>query len=245
MNRNEKDFDIDKEFSRQMQDAAYVYSKEKYRMTPEDDAFIKRLVSDRRKSTRRKVMKVVAVVMLTVTAGVSSVLWMNDDGVYGGRHVMDKCISVISAIDIAEEVDDDGLVTQVITVSNENDIAKLKKYVDHVHGPSYIPGDYVFDTLKAYVTSDSTILEYTYIDPEQGHDNEILFFVTYYGYDPDFVVRGDLYKSDKTGQEMYVDEVKDTGEFIATEVTDTYSCTAAGKGKRITGIRMVESIREY
>ena len=71
MNRNEKDFDIDKEFSRQMQEAAYVYSKEKYRMTPEDDAFIKRLVSDRRKSTRRKVVKVVAVVMMTVTAGVS------------------------------------------------------------------------------------------------------------------------------------------------------------------------------
>ena len=92
MNRNEKDFDIDKEFSRQMQEAAYVYSKEKYRMTPEDDAFIKRLVSDRRKSTRRKVVKVVAVVMLTVTAGVSSVLWMNDDGVYGGRRVMDTKI---------------------------------------------------------------------------------------------------------------------------------------------------------
>ncbi len=243
MNRNEKDFDINKEFSRQMQEAAYVYSKEKYRMTPEDDAFIKRLVSDRRKSTRRKVMKVVAVVMLTVTAGVSSVLWMNDDGVYGVRRVMDKCISVISDLDIAEEVDDDGLVTQVITVSNENDIAKLKKYVDHVHGPSYIPGDYVFDTLTARKCYDSVTLTYVY--KEQGSDNEILFFVTYYDYDPDFVVRGDLYKSDKTGQEMYVEEVKDTGEFIATEVTDTYSCTAAGKGKRITGIRMVESIREY
>ena len=53
-----------------------------------------------------------------------------------------------------------------------------------------------------------------------------------------------LYK-EVVHQEMYVEEVKDTGEFIATEVTDTYSCTAAGKGKRITGIRMVESIREY
>ena len=167
MNRNEKDFDIDKEFSRLMQDAAYVYSKEKYRMTPEDYAFIKKLVTDRRKRKRRNVIKVAAVVVLTIGAGVSSVLWMNDDGVYGGRRVMDKCISVISELDIEEEVDDDGLVTQVITVSNENDIEKLKKYVDHVHGPSYIPGDYVFDKLKVYVTSDSTILEYTYIDPEQ------------------------------------------------------------------------------
>ena len=109
MNRNEKDFDIDKEFSRQMQEAAYVYSKEKYRMTPEDDAFIKRLVSDRRKRKRRNVMKVAAVVVLTIGTGVSSVLWMNDDGVYGGRRVVDKCISVISDLDIAEEVDDDGL----------------------------------------------------------------------------------------------------------------------------------------
>lgn len=226
-----------------MQEAALLYAKEKYNSIPVDDAFIKKLASDQRKRRNKRIINIAAAIMLIAATSVSSVIWVNDDGVYGGRRVIDRCVSLMSDLNIEEEIDEDGLVTQVITIDTEKDIPKLKEYIGDVHGPGYVPEGYSFNTLTVRKYSDSMILEYLY--KNQNDDNEILCFVSYNDGTAETVVRGDPYISEKTGQKMYVDELPETGEFIVTEAANEYTCTAAGTGSSSEGIRMIGSLHRY
>lgn len=243
MSKLVNDFDINKEFNNKMQEAAYLYSKQKYEKIFADDIFIKKLASYNRRRKRNCIMRTVAVIMVVILTGTSSMIWFNNDGVYGGKRVLDKCISAISPLETEEEVDDDGNVFQVIIIQNESDIEELKKYVDEVRGPEYIPDGYSFEKLTVRRHSDLIDFEYLYSNVEEK--NIIIVSFKYYKYDPEIMVLGEKYLSMETGQEMYVAELSDSGEFVVTEITDKYSCIISGKGDENIGIRMMESIQKY
>lgn len=236
-------FDVNKEFSNKMQEAAYLYAKQKYENEDVSKAFISELTGNNKKRYRNHLMRTAAILTLVVLTGMSSVIWFNDDGAYGGKRVLSKCISIISLLDMETEVDDDGNVAQIIKISKESDIKELKKHIKEVRGVEYIPDNYSFESLTVRKYSDSTFLEYMYTNPVDK--SIILVFFDYYDYDTDMMVMGELFTSEKTGQTMYVAELPETDEFIVTEITDTYDCVISGKGDKDIGIRMMESVKKY
>lgn len=243
MSKLGNDFDINKEFNKKMQEAAYLYSKQKYEGEELGRSLIRELAENNRRRHRNRLMRTVAVVMLVILTGVSSMIWLNDDGVYGGRRVLDKCISIISPLDIEEEIDDDGNVAQIIKVYNENDIKELKKHIKEVRGVEYIPDNYSFESLTVRKYSGSTVLEYMYSNTV--NKSIILVIFDYYDYAPEIMAMGEPFTSEETGQTMYVSELPETDEFIVTEITDTYNCMISGKGDKEIGICMMESIQKY
>lgn len=243
MSRNVNDFEINKEFNNKMQEAAYLYAKQKYEKEDVSKSFTNELTGSNKKRYRNRLMRTAAILILVILTGMSSVIWVNDDGVHGGKQVLSKCISIISPLDMETEVDDDGNVAQIIKISEESDIKELKKHIKEVRGVEYIPDNYSFESLTVRKYADSTFLEYMYTNPVDK--SIILVFFDYYDYDPDVIVMGELFTSENTGQTMYVAELPETDEFIVTEITDTYDCVISGKGDKDIGIRMIESIHEY
>lgn len=236
-----KDLDINKEFNKNMQEAAYLYSAKNYKTSSTKDRFIKNLLSRRRQKNIKHTIRIAAIIALVLLTGVTSMIWSNNDGVYGGKRIVNKGFSIISPLNMEEEIDDDGNVSQVITTCNETDIKELQKYVNGIRKPAYVPEGYNFEKLTARKYSDVTNLEYLYGNTDSK--DLIVIVMTYYSYDPEITALGKVYTSDKTGQQMYVAELSDTNEFVVTIVEKRYSCSVSGKGNKTTGIRIMESIQ--
>ena len=236
-----KDLDISKEFNKKMQEAAYLYLTKNYKTPSTKDRFIKNLLSHHRKKCIKHAIRTAAIIALILLTGVTSMIWSDNDDVYGGKRIINKGISIMSPLNIEEEIDDDGNVSQVITAYNENDIKALQKHVNEIRKPAYIPEGYSFEKLTARKYSDVTNLEYLYGNTDSKE--LIVIVMTYYSYDPEITVLGKVYTSDKTGQQMYVAELPDTNEFVITIAEKRYSCSVSGKGNKDTGIRIMESIQ--
>lgn len=234
---------IDKEFNQKMQEAAFIYEKSRHENNPPDHDFIKRLMKERRKERRNCIMRIAAIFTMAAIMGVISVAWVNSDGVYGGKYILNKCITFVSPLEGEVEIDDDGNVMRITTARSEEEIKIVKNKINGMVGPTYIPQGYSFKELTVRETSERVDLEYLYQDAKDGSD--LVVMVMYYDYDADITIMGDAYVSEKTGKTMYVAELLETNQFTVTEIGDEYDCTLFGEGNKETGIQIMESIREY
>ena len=244
-NYDKKSIEIDNKLADKISAASIDYSstlwEESLNSQEEAEIFIKNTLKKKRRSATNKLIKSVAVVMLILVTGVVSSIWFQIDGVYGGKQLISKCIDIVTPLEIEEEINDEGDITKIITINEEDDIVLAKEQLGSFKVAQYVPDGYEFDYLTIRDSLERTRLEYTY-----DRDGKLLLVIFEYEKGtPDIMVVGELYKSPKTGQEMYIDTIEETGEYSVIEITDTYDCYVMGTGDANEGIKIVESINDF
>lgn len=231
---------IDKDFANMLQEAAVLYQKKKH---PENDSgteFIKKQLKARKVKKQKKVLKSVAVVAIILVTGIATSIWCQVDGVYGGKRFIEKCVSIVSPVDHEEIVTEDGEISNIITIDNEEKLELAYKKYPEVKELGYIPDGYNFESLTIETGKTYTSIEYIYMNDTKP----LIVSFDYNSDSPDIMIVGDLYKSKETGKEMYVDEIVDTNEYSIIQITDTYDCVVMGIGDKEEGIKVIDNINK-
>lgn len=233
--------DMDKTLSEQLQEASLIYEYKNLADTSIGVDFVHGLIKKQKKKRQMKALKSVAVIAVVLITGLFANIWMQADGVYGGKRFVEKCINIISPLDISEEINEFGERTTIITVTEEKNLSAAKEQFEDLRIPTYVPEGFTFDILTIRKGNTHSSVEYVY-----KKDTELLVIAfEYNSTDSEIMIVGDLYKSPVTGQEMYVDEIKKSNEFSVIEITDSYDCIVLGTGSKDIGIKIIENIKEY
>ena len=233
--------DVDKDFLELMQEASFLYEQENLKCGDVDEVFIRQLLKRKKQANIKKALRSVAVITLVLITGVSVSVWTQVDGVYGGKQFVEKCISLISPINSEEEINEDGDVTNVITITDEADLSLAKRTFEKLKHATYIPEGYVFDSLKIQKGTDFETVEYRYVKGEQS----LLIVFQYEEEMSEIMVVGEIYKSPQSGKQFYIDEIEETKEYSIIDVTETYECIVMGIGDKQEGIKVIESIDNF
>lgn len=200
-------------------------------------------------NTGQTVLTAILIVIVLILGMILGV-WITSDGVYGGETFLNRCINVI----MPEEDTTDGTLdtNYEITIENENEVDAALDKLEVAHKPGYIPSDCEFDCVTILYDEDCfgtaadpspyTAVVYYY---NRGDD---VYYVSFDYYQSESVstnVVGRLYKSPKTGQEMYIAEFEEEGQFSVISINDTYDCCVMGRGTVEDGIKTMESIYQY
>lgn len=229
---------IDQKLSEVLTDASLLYQQEELRSAELDELFIHRIIRQKRKRTLSRLTRTVAVVMLVLVTGVSTSVWSQVDGVYGGKRFIQKCVSIISPLSIEEIINDSGEVTTITTVTEKKDIPKAKKVFENLKIARYIPEGYNFDKLTIREDTVTSSVEYIF-----SKGDEVLVIAFEYGTeDADIMVAGEEYVSPDTGKKLYVDENRELNEYSVIEICEAYDCIVMGRGHKEEGIQIIESI---
>ena len=233
---------IDYEFSQMMQDASLLYQEQCLKENEIDKAFISAQIKARKKQKVKRLLTSAAAVVLILVTGITVNVWLQTDGVYGGKQFIKKCVTLISPLDYEEEINEDGNVSTTVSITNEEHLDAAKEYFEPLRIPKYIPDGYVFQQLTIREDSTMTTVEYIY----NNGDTPLLIAFMYSEIDEEeeIVVTGDVYQSPVSGKKLYVSENPSTQEYSVIEITKTYECVVSGIGELEEGIRIMESIEK-
>lgn len=193
----------------------------------------------------------IAVIIIAILIfGMFLGVWISGGGAYGGQRIVDKCLSVLDSGKESDELVPGPDYEKVI--ENEDEIDAALNELDIAHKPGYIPEDCVFDNATIIYDSDafgtaenpSAWAQITYYY-NRGNDVYYVGFDYYQNPTGSTNVVGKLYRSPVTGQEMYIDEIEEEGQFSVISIFDTFDCCVMGSGTVEEGIRSMESIYQY
>ena len=245
-----KDSKVHDEFKEQIQEAREFYIRQNYDAPELDLDKLKSVYKTSRKKTRKRMVGMVAMLTIILICGMSMGVWISGDGAYGGQQFIEKCLTVIAPEEENNEIQP-GVDYEKI-IENEDEVDAALDQLDVAHKPGYIPYDCEFDNVRIVYDSDAygtaenpspwTALEYYYT---RGGNPFYVSFYYWQNASTDVTVVGKLYKSPVTGQEMYIDEIEETGEFSVIAIYDTYDCSVMGLGDIKEGIKTMESIYRY
>lgn len=232
-----KNAKVDKNFSKLMKDASIVYQESLYE-DKEAREFIHKFIKEKNNKASMRILRSVAIIMVVILSVISMSIWCQVDDAYGGRYLIDKCVNYISPLNRTEEINENGDSINSTIIYSENDLELAKKKFANLKTINYIPIEYEFDSLVIKEGNDYFYYKFTY------YNKEIPLIISFrYTKEPsDIMVVGDLYKSEISGKEMYVDEIKETGEYSVIEITDSYDCLVTGIGDKNIGIKIMDSI---
>lgn len=231
------------EFNIKMQQARLLYVKQNYNVPELDMEKLEHVYKTSRKRNSRHVMRMAAMLAIVLLCGMSIGVWISGDGAYGGQNIINKCLNVIAPENSEILISDDMDISEVAIEDESLVDTELNKLAD-AHKPGYVPEGYTFEQMKVQDIDDldETFIQYCY---KKG---EIPLFISFYYYryeNQDITVVGKLYKSPVTGQNMYIDEIEDTGEYTVIAVFDSYDCHVTGIGSVEEGIKVMENIYQY
>lgn len=229
--------DIDKEFAEIMKEACLT-NEESHYDDKEAKEFIYSLIKENNKNKGKRFFRSVAVIMMILFTGVTVSIWCQVDGVYGGKHLVEKCVNLISPLSQKEEIDDDGNIVNVFSIDEEQEIKFAQKAFPQLKKINYIPEGYTFDHLIIQEGNDYMTVEYAY------HSGSAPLFISFQ-YDKansEIMVVGESYVLEDTGRKLYIDEIDETGEYTVIEITEFYDCMVTGVGDKSMGIKIMESI---
>lgn len=245
-----KDSRVHDEFKEQIQEARALYIRQKYDAPELDMDKLKSVYKTSRKKTIKRMIGMAAMLTIILICGMSMGVWISGDGAYGGQQFIEKCLTVIEPEEEKSEIQPGVDYEKVI--ENEDEVDAALDELDVAHKPGYIPSDCEFDNVTIVYDSDaygtaenpSPWAQVTYY--YNRGDNVFFVGFDYYQYEGvDVTVVGKLYKSPVTGQEMYIAEYEDTGEFSVIACHETYDCCVMGLGDVEEGIKTMESIYQY
>ena len=111
-----------------------------------------------------------------------------------------------------------------------------------IYVPEFIPDEYQFKQFVIEKGSELVRYEYTY---EGKREMPLYICFTFNSMQKDIMLSGYHYHSPRTGEKMYINEIKGTNEYTVTRVTDKYECMINGIGSKNIGIRIMENLREF
>ncbi|MDD7718568.1 MAG: hypothetical protein PUJ11_03590 [Eubacteriaceae bacterium] len=229
---------LDKALSEVFSEASMLYQQENFKDTDVDELFVHSLIKKKRRRSLLRFTRSSAVVALVLVTGVSISVWSQVEGVYGGKHFIQKCVSMISPLSTEELINDAGEVVTITTVTDESDITKAKKVFPNLKIAKHIPEGYCFNKLTISKSSSMSSVEYLYSKGES-----ILAITFQYGTeDADIMVVGEEYISPNTGQKMYVYEDTKENIYSIIEIDENYDCIVTGRAHKEEGIQVIESI---
>lgn len=232
------------EFNIKMQEARQLYIRQNYDVPELDMERLKHVYKDSRRKTSRYTLKIAAMLAVVLLCGMSIGVWINGDGAYGGQNIINKCLTIVAPDDNTSVISEDDTESSERIIEDESEAdAALGKLV-LAHKPGYLPDGYAFEHLSIVelYDPDETLVEFSY---KKG---AIPLFVSFHYYEyanQDITVVGRLYTSPVTGQDMYIDEIEDTGEYTVIAVTDKYDCCVTGIGNVEEGVKIMESVFQY
>lgn len=233
--------DINKEFSKMMQEACNIYWEAEYHDILDNKEFIDDLLRKRKYIRNKRILQSVAVVLMILLTGVYASVWFHADNSYAEKRLSEKHISVISPQNLNEKTDGENSDTEIITVKDEEGMRWSKKDMGEIHIARYIPEGYDMDQLIVTTMSGYKSAEYTY-----SKKNNILYLcLEYYNETADITVVGNVYISPITNQKMYIKTIDDTDGYTISCYEETYDCYIRGMGDIKEGIKVMESLELY
>lgn len=241
MKHTEENNSIHEELCKRMQEASELYVREHYQ-PPELDKDLKdRLIQAARRQYYKRIMRIAAMFMVFLMGSVSVGVWMNADGVYGGKRVTQKLIYFFDPLEVQEKTDEDGNVTQELKIHDFESISDALDFFDKLYVPEFIPAEYQFKQLVIEKGMELVRYEYTYEDKKE---TPLYICFVFNSIEQDILLSGYRYHSPRTGEEMYINEIEETNEFVVTRVTDKYECVVNGFGSKNVGVRIMENLVE-
>lgn len=241
MKQTEENNNIHEELCKRMQEASELYVREHYQPPELDKELKDRLIQAARRQRYKRIMRIVTMLMVFLMGSVSVGVWMNAEGVYGGKRVTQKLVHFFVPLEIQEKTDEDGNVTQELKINQFDNIHNALDFFDKIYVPEFIPVEYQFKQLVIEKGVGLVRYEYMYEDK-----SEIPLYICFV-FNPaqkDILLSGHPYHSPRTGEKMYINEIEETNEFAVTRVTDEYECMVSGFGNKNVGIRIMENLVE-
>lgn len=242
MKQTEGSNSIHEELCKRMQEASELYVRKHYQPPELDKELKDRFIQAARKQRYTRIMRIAAMFMVLLMGSVSMGVWMNADGVYGGKRVTQKLVHFFDPLEIQETTDEDGNVTQELKINQFDNIHNALVFFDRIYVPEFIPDEYQFKQFVIEKGSELVRYEYTY---EGKREMPLYICFTFNSMQKDIMLSGYPYHSPRTGEKMYINEIKGTNEYTVTRVTDKYECMINGIGSKNIGIRIMENLREF
>lgn len=233
---------IHQEFCRKMQETNEQYVRANFTAPEIGQELRQKIRQIERRMRYKRAGRFAAMFTIVLLTGMSFGIWMNADGVYGGKQFSQKVIRLISPLEIYTTVDEDGNRRQTAIVTDWDDLQNAAELCGKLYIPEYIPDGYYFYQLKICKGEDSVQYEYTYEDSEK---TPLYIEFNLDSSDKNILIAGQPYRSPRTGEQMYINEIQETNEFSVVKVTDEYECIINGFGSKNVGVRVMENLREF
>lgn len=241
MKHREKSSSIHEELCKRMQEASELYVREHYQPPELDKELMERLIQAARRQRYKRIVRVATMFMVLLMGSMSMGVWMNADGVYGGKRVTQKVIRFFEPLEIQEKIDEEGNITQELKIDKFENVPDALDFFDKIYVPEFVPAEYQFKQLVIEKRTEFVQYEYTY---EDKNETPLYICFIFQLVQMDTMISGDTYRSPRTGEELHINEIEETDEFTVTRATDEYDCIVSGYGSKNVGIRIMENLRK-
>lgn len=231
---------LHEEFRQKMQDVNEAYLREHVQPAPLDGAMLREIRQTRRKRLRQKVVRSAAVLLIIIMVSIPFNIWLNAEGIYGGKQVAHRIVTVFSPLDIEAGPDEDGFWRETATIDNFADVKDATIFFEEIYVPQYVPAGYQFQELTLRKNLFGTTYYYTY---RNADGQELSIDYAFDEYDSDLSIYGEPFDATTANGQLHVQSIKETGEYAVIQLTDTYFCTINGIGNFKTGVKIVENMK--